>query len=205
MGKRGKNIDFDSVVKNKKLPILTLDARWHELFPEDMKTARIRELEQNVNSLLKRQGKIVNDIKDMKKLKSSLIKDIVVNMDIGTDLLGKAKEKKLNKNRQYIKELNVKLDEAMDELADLPYQIKEVNELLMAESMSIIYDQLNKNKKAIADISSWIAKMREDLKMKILTKQDMEARNKLIYTNMHDIMGAGLMEAFDRENRSEEP
>ena len=205
MGKRGKNIDFDSVVKNKKLPILTLDARWHELFPEDMKTARIRELEQNVNSLLKRQGKIVNDIKDMKKLKSSLIKDIVVNMDIGTDLLGKAKEKKLNKNRQYIKELNVKLDEAMDELADLPYQIKEVNELLMAESMSIIYDQLNKNKKAIADISSWIAKMREDLKMKILTKQDMEARNKLIYTYMHDIMGAGLMEAFDRENRSEEP
>ena len=204
MGKRGKNIDFDMVVKNKKLPILTLDARWHELFPEDMKTARIRELEQNVNSLLKKQGKMVNDIKDMKKLKNSLIKDIVVNMDIGTDLLGKAKEKKLNKNRQYIKELNIKLDEAMDELADLPYQIKEVNELLMAESMSIMYDQLNINKKAIADISSWIAQMREDLKMKILTKQDMEARNKLIYTYMHDIMGAGLMEAFDRENRSEE-
>ena len=204
MGKRGKNIDFDTVVKNKKLPILTLDARWHELFPEDMKTARIRELEQNVNSLLKKQGKMVNDIKDMKKLKNSLIKDIVVNMDIGTDLLGKAKEKKLNKNRQYIKELNIKLDEAMDELADLPYQIKEVNELLMAESMSIMYDQLNINKKAIADISSWIAQMREDLKMKILTKQDMEARNKLIYTYMHDIMGAGLMEAFDRENRSEE-
>lgn len=204
MGKRGKNIDFDSIVKNKKLPILTLDARWHELFPEDAKTARIKELEQNVNNLLKKQGKMVNDIKDMKKLKNSLIKDIVVNMDIGTDLIGKAKEKKLDKNKQYITELNDKIDKVMDELAELPYRIKEENELLMVESMKLIYKQLENNNQSIAEISAWIAKMREDLKMKILAKHDMEARNKLIYTYMHDIMGAGLMEAFDQENRSEE-
>ncbi len=201
MGKRGKNIDFDSVVKNKKLPILTLDTRWHELFPEEVKTPRIKELEQNVNNLLKKQGKMVNDIKDMKKLKNSLIKDIVVNMDIGTDLIGKAKEKKLDRNKQYIKELNEKIEKSMDDLADLPYQIKEMNELLMAESMKIWNEQLNENKQAISEIAGWIAKMREDLKLKILTKQDMEARNKLIYTYMHDIMGAGLMEAFDRENK----
>ncbi len=201
MGKRGKNIDFDSVVKNKKLPILTLDTRWHELFPEDVKTPRIKELEQSVNSLLKKQGKMVNDIKDMKKLKNSLIKDIVVNMDIGTDLIGKAKEKKLDKNKQYIKELNDKIENAMDDLADIPYRIKEMNELLMAESMKIWHEQLNENKLAIAEIAGWIAKMREDLKLKILTKQDMETKNKLIYTYMHDIMGAGLMEVFDRENK----
>ncbi len=203
MGKRSKNIDFDSVVKNKKLPILTLDTRWHELFPEDAKTPKIKELEQNVNGLLKRQGKLVHDIKDMKKLKNSLIKDIVVNMDIGTDLIGKAKEKKLDKNKQYIKELNEKIDKAMDELADLPYQIKEMNELLMAECMKLWYVQLNENKQAIAEITAWIASIREDLKLKILTKQDIETKNKLIYTYMHDIMGAGLMEAFDRENKSE--
>ncbi len=203
MGRRGKNVDFDNIVKNKKLPILTLDARWHELFPEDTKTSRIKELEQEVNNLLKRQGKLVNDIKDMKKLKNSLIKDIMVNMDIGTDIIGKAKEKKLDKNKQYIKELNDKIDQAMDELADIPYRIKEVNELLMAESMKICYESLNKNKAAIGEIAGWIAKMREDLKMKILAKQDMETKNKLIYTYMHDILGAGLMEALDREYKSE--
>ncbi len=201
MGKK-KSIDFNTVVRNKKLPILTLDTRWHELFPEEAKNARIKELEQEVNNLLKKQGKLVNDIKDMKKLKNSLIKDIVVNMDIGTDIIGKAKEKKLDKNKQYIKELNDKIDRAMDELADMPYQIKEVNEVLMSESMKICYDRLSENKQAILEIADWIGKVREELKHKILVKQDMELNNNRIYTYMHDILGAELMEAFDQEHKS---
>ena len=100
MAKKEKKYDFQKVVKNKKLPILTLDTRWHELFTEDEKTSGIKELEQKVNNLLKKQGKLVNDIKDMKRLKNSLFKDIMVNMDIGTDLIGKAKEKKLEIKRK---------------------------------------------------------------------------------------------------------
>jgi hypothetical protein len=200
MGKKEKKIDFNKVVKNKKLPILTLDVRWHELFTEDQKTANIKDLEQKVNNLLKKQGKLVNDIKDMKKLKNSLIKDIMVNMDIGTDLVGKAKEKKLDKNKQYINEINEKINSAMDELADIPYQIKEVNELLMAESIDICYDRLESNKVELGKVSEWIAGIREELKNKILLKQDMEAKNALIYTYMHDILGAEMMELFDQEH-----
>lgn len=191
------NTKLDSVVKNRKLPILTLDSRWHELFPDDKKTAEIKELEQKVNNLLKKQGKLVNDIKDMKRLKQSLLKDIVVNMDIGSDLVGKAKEKKLGKNKQYITELNQKTDQAMDELSELPYQIKEANEDLVLASIDIFYSQLYKNRDEIKEISDWITNMRNELKNKILMKQDMEEKNDLIYTYMHDLLGAELMEKFD--------
>ena len=68
--KRRKKINFNSIVKNKKLPILTLDSRWHELFPDEKKTHRIRDLEQKLIKLLKTQGKLVNEIKDMKNLKN---------------------------------------------------------------------------------------------------------------------------------------
>ncbi|MDF2611254.1 MAG: hypothetical protein K0R92_2728 [Lachnospiraceae bacterium] len=200
MGKKAKKIDFKKVVKNRKLPILTLDVRWHELFNEDQKTADIKELEQKVNTLLKKQGKLVNDIKDMKNLKNSLIKDIVVNMDIGTDLIGKAKEKKLDKNKQYINEINEKINSAMDELADIPYQIKEVNEILMAESIDICYERLESNKVELGNVSDWITGIREELKDKILIKQDLEAKNAMIYTYMHDILGAEMMELFDKEH-----
>jgi hypothetical protein len=202
MGKKEKKYDFLQVVKTRKLPILTLDVRWHELFPEDEKTAQIRELEQSVNNLLKKQGKLVNDIKDMKKLKNHLIKDIMVNMDIGADLIGKAKEKKLDKNKQYITELNEKIKNAMDELSELPYQIKEENEKLMIESIGIFYDRMAANKTEIKEIADWIAGIREELKMKILKKQDMETKNNLIYTYMHDLLGADLMEVFDKEHMS---
>lgn len=201
MAKREKRSDFHKIVKDKKLPILTLDSRWHELFTEDQKTVEIRDLEQKVNNLLKKQGKLVNDIKDMKKLKNSLIKDIMVNMDIGTDIVGKEKEKKLGKNKQYINEINEKIDKAMDELGDIPYQIKEVNEQLMAESINMFYDRLEMNKAELKEVAEWINSIRDELKQKILLKQDLEAKNSLIYTYMHDILGVELMEMFDKEHK----
>lgn len=202
MGRKDKNINFHKVVKDKKLPILTIDNRWHELFTEEQKTPEIKELEQKVNNLLKKQGKLVNDIKDMKKLKSNLIKDIMDNMDIGTDAVGRIKERKLGQNKQFINELNSKIDAAMDELADIPYQIKEVNEELVSHSIKCFYESLEKNKAELNEVAEWIAKIREELKQKILIKQDLEAKNSMIYSYMHDILGAELMELFDRENGS---
>ena len=203
MGKKEKKIDFTNVVRNKKLPILTLDGRWHELFPEDRKTSAIRDLEQRVNNLLKKQGKLVNDIKDMKRLKSNLLKDIVDNMDIGNHPAGKAKEKKLEQNKQFVNELNEKINQSMDELADIPYQIKLVNEELLAESIQVFYSELEENKIEINEVTDWIAGIREELKNKILIKQDLETKNSMIYTYMHDILGAEIMELFDRENISD--
>jgi hypothetical protein len=199
MGKKGKKIDFTNIVRDKKLPILTLDSRWHEIFPEDLKNSGIKDLEQQVNNLLKKQGKLVNDIKDMKRLKSSLLKEIVDNMNISRDLSGKAKEKKLDKNKQFVNELNEKIDKSMNELADIPYQIKLVNEELLAESINVFYLELEDNKVEIKEVTDWIANIREELKNRILIKQDLEAKNTLIYTYMHDILGAEIMELFDRE------
>lgn len=143
---------------------------------------------------------MVNDIKDMKRLKTDLLKDIVVNMDTGRDIIGKAKEKKLDKNKQYINELNTKIDTSMDDLADVPYQIKEANEALMEESIKYFYEQIEMNKVELKEVADWITEIREELKKKILIKQDLEAKNAKIYSYLHDIFGAELMEAFDTEN-----
>jgi DNA repair exonuclease SbcCD ATPase subunit len=199
MAKKEKKVAFHHIVKDKKLPILTLDGRWHEIFTEDQKTPEIKELEQRVNNLLKKQGKLVNDIKDMKKLKNSLIKDIMVNMDISQDNGGKEKDKKLGKNKQMINELNDKIEKAMDELGDIPYQIKEVNEELMAESINIFYNRLEENKEDLKEVAAWINSIRDELKNKILLKQDLEMKNSQIYSYMHDILGGDLMEQFDKE------
>ncbi len=200
MGKKDKKVDFSHIVKDKKLPILTLDGRWHELFTEDQKSPEMKESEQKVNNLLKKQGKLVNDIKDMKKLKNNLLTEIMENMNIGTDNIGKTKEKKLDKNKQFINELNVKIDAAMEELAEIPYMIKEVNEELMTESINIFYDCIENNKAELKEVAVWIYNMREELKHKILIKQDLEVKNTKIYTYMHDILGHELMEMFDKEH-----
>jgi hypothetical protein len=195
--RKRKKLDYNKIVKNKKLPILTLDARWHELFPDENKSFRIKELEQKVNRLLKNQGKTVHDIKDMKKLKKSLVTDIVVNMDIKNDLLGKSKEKKLDQNKRYINELNEKIDKASDRLLELPYKIKEANEELVIESIQSSYERIHENQDKLDNISEWIKKAREELKQKILEKHDMETANNLIYSYMHDILGSEVIDIFD--------
>jgi hypothetical protein len=72
----------------------------------------------------------------------------------------------------------------------------------MIESIGIFYDRMAVNKTEIKEIADWIAGIREELKMKILKKQDMETKNNLIYTYMHDLLGVDLMEVFDKEHMS---
>lgn len=201
MRKRGKDKNFNSIIENKKIPILTLDSRWHELFPDENKTSSIALLEQKVNNLLKLQGKLVNDIKDMKNLKKSLIREIVVNMDIKDDIIGRSKEKKLDQNKRFINDLNEKIEKSSDELSEIPYKIREVNEELLTESIKDCYERINANKEDLVEISNWIMNTREELKEKILAKNDMETTNDKIYTYMHDILGAEIIDLFDRNNK----
>lgn len=198
--KKDRENTLINVIKNRKLPILTLDERWHTLFLYQEKDAYVKDLERRINDLLKKQGKFINDIKDMKKLKKKLMDEIVTYMDTGTDALGIAKSKRLERNKNFINELNEKIEFQMDELAEIPYQIKELNEELMIEGVKIFYENLDDGMEELNELTAWIAGMRDELKRKILLKQEIEAKNTLIYTYMHDMLGAQVMEIFDRKN-----
>ena len=70
MSKKMEDVaSISQILKGKKVPILVLDQRWHKLFPDGVKPNEIVSIEQKVNELLKEQGKLVNEIKDLKKAK----------------------------------------------------------------------------------------------------------------------------------------
>ena len=54
----------------KQIPILTLDERWYHLITDKLKTDEICYWEKQVNELLKKQGQVNNDIKEVKKIKN---------------------------------------------------------------------------------------------------------------------------------------
>ncbi|WP_313134058.1 hypothetical protein [Anaerocolumna sp.] len=192
-----EGLNFHKVFKGKKIPILTLDERWHELFPQYEKPSHIKEIEYQLNELLKRQGKLVTDMKELKGLKSQLMKEILDNMETSEEVSKNISYKVLNKNPKYIKEISEKMEDMEEELANIPYLIKETNEKLIIESAKIWYYLLEKNNKEINEISQWIEKVRNELKEKILQKQDMETENSQIYSYMHDLLGPDLTEILD--------
>lgn len=199
MRRNNQSEQIGKALAGRKVPILTLDAKWHELFPDYDKPSHIKELEVKLNQLLKKQGKLVSDIKGMKYLKPQLMDEIIVNMGADNTKEGKLKAKKLDRNQKLIKDISNKMTQVEDELIELPYEIKAINEKLMIESAKVCYQRIKINKKTIDDTNQWIIKTRNELKDKILVKQDLELKNTAAYAYMHDLLGADLVERLDED------
>lgn len=182
----------------KQIPILTLDERWYHLITDKLKTDEIRYWEKELNDLLKKQGQINNDIKEVKKIKSQLIKDVVDNMqDEDAD---PKKTKVMEQNQRLIQEAKDKINNLEDEALDIPRAIVNANEHLMIETVKVCYGKINNNKEDLEVLEKWINSTRVKLKKNILIKQDKEEVNNRMYTAMHDILGPDVMKELDRVN-----
>lgn len=184
----------------KKIPIITLDHKWHQMFTRVEKSRTIAEKENELNELLRNQGKCNNETKKIKKLKKKLMDEIVTLMEKQDD----ASEKKIEDNRRLINECNEKLREFQDELLDLETKISEKNTDLMLETMKTCYNTMHFNDSQIQEISKWIAQIRVELKKNVVRKQEMEIANQEIYSYMHSIFGSGIIDIFDMKYNPEE-
>lgn len=184
---------FKAALADKRIPVLILDAKWHQLFKRAGITPEIEKLEKELTDLLKRQGRINSEIKGLKKIKGELMNNIVSSMDESGD----QSEKKVSDSKRLINESNDKMDALEDELLDLPRQIDSVNKELMLQTMALCYETLSENTDEIEKIADWIHEVRIQLKKNIIKKQEKEFQNADLYTYMHDIFGPEVMEIFD--------
>ncbi len=190
---------FTEALKKVKIPVLVLDQKWHRLFALEGKSDDVKELENALSDTLARQGKLTQELKDLKKLKHSLMQDIVANME-GTENSSETTKSKQLEAKRLIVEVNEKIDANESELLDIPKQITTYNDALMMETMEFCYDRLRTNYKEAEEISDWIKQIRVELKKNIIRKQNREINNKEIYAYMHDIFGKDIINLFDVKN-----
>lgn len=183
---------FKEAIAGKKLPILTLDNKWHRLFTQNNQDKETKKLVDKLNELLARQGGLNSEIKDIKRLKTKLMGEIVSGMD-GTTLTPKDMED----HKRLITECNEKIDACQDELLDLPREIDELNYQLMLRTMAVCYEAIWENTEEIIKIGEWISRIRVELKKNVIRKQEMEYMNQELYFYMHDIFGPDVIEIFD--------
>lgn len=190
--------DFKEALKGKQIPILVLEPKWHRLFTIHGKNAEITALEKELNELLALQGKVNSEIKDLKKVKATLMQNIMNNMEQSSeDAADALSVRKQEENKRLIEEANEKLAVLEDEALDIPIRIKEKNMNLMLVTMEYCYEKLRMNDISIKEISDWIKLIRVELKKNIIRKQNCEINNKEMYAYMHDIFGAQVIDIFD--------
>lgn len=183
---------FRQALKGKKIPILTLDNKWYQLFTRENNDPKMEQLAEELKALVAKQGQINSDLKDIRKLKAKLMDEIVAGIDNKP-----LSDKEMDEHKTLIEECNTKIDEKQDELLDLPAQIDEVNFELMICTMDICYRTMSDNAAEIEKIAEWIAKIRIELKKNVIRKQEREWLNQEMYAYMHDIFGPEVIEIFD--------
>ena len=121
--------EFKQALIGKKLPVLVLDQKWHRLFAIHGKTEEITKLESSLKELLGKQGKLNQELKELKRLKGKLMDNIVQNMDgISQESHSSLQERKMEEDKRLIDEINEKMEAYEDELLDLPNLIRLTNE-----------------------------------------------------------------------------
>jgi hypothetical protein len=186
--------EFLEAVHKQQIPVLVLDPKWHHLFDGAVKPTEVAVLENELNELLKRQGGLNQELKDLKKAKNRLMDGIVSRMDEQDQELY---DVKMDESKRLIEEINEKMEADEDELLDIPRFLREKSERLMMETMKYAYDKLHNNANDISEISQWIRQIRIELKKNVIQKQEMEQKNQEIYAYMHDVFGADVLNLFD--------
>lgn len=182
-------------IKMHRLPPLTLDVKWQAIFNTPDKPSNIAKLEKELNELIKRQGGINNDLKDLKKIKKKLMQEIVENMDSAGD--GRT-DKKMRKSRELIEDINNKLILLEDEELDIPDSMAEVNARLMLESMSEILDNYDDNEEDIEVLESWINETRIELKKRVLLLQKKKEENALMERYLYEMVDSEIVSDYRR-------
>jgi len=191
---------YKPALEGKKVPILTLDHKWHRLFTQIDSNSEIKSLEKELNELLKRQGKINTETKEIKALKNKLMEEIR-SSSMDSESVDSAK---IEENKKLVEDCNQKLESYQDEALDLPNEINEINKKLMLATMEVCYDDIKEGTEEINEISQWIDEIRVELKKKVVRKQEKQKRIQDLYAFMHDIFGADVIEIFDMKYNPDE-
>ena len=201
----GINDELQKALDGKNIPLLTLDNKWHLLLSAADKTQQIKALEEKLNGLVKRQGKVTTEGKDIVKIKKKLMSEILTIADaLKRDPYNQKLLKDMEEHERLLKECNEKVAVYEGEKKGLPAEIDKVNRKLMMATMEICYRKIRDNAREIKFLDDWISQTRRELKKKAVRKQEMEETNHKTYAYMHDIFGADVIELFDRKYHPEE-
>lgn len=190
--------ELTRLINKKNIPVVTLDEKWLNIFKDKEKTPDIKRLENNLFELLKLQGKVNTDIKELRKIKDKLTMDV---LDAAQDVkLSENKRKKIQeKNQKLLRESISKMEELEGQQAIIPKKIKEANTALVIEGVKVCYERISRNAKEIDALDKWIEETRNLLKERVVQKQELETVNTMIYSYLHDMLGPQIMEAFDEK------
>lgn len=179
-------------IQNLRLPLLTLDRKWHLLFNGE-KPKTIQGIEKDLNETLKNQARIKEEKKKLNHLKHQLMQQIVGNMNAPEE---STKFRVMEKSRDLIEEINDKLILLENDELDIPIKLREKNAELAFETMELFYDGIAEDLEEISELEQWIKATREELKQRIRLYDEKVRKTKNITSYFDNLLGPDITHMY---------
>lgn len=198
-----KKKDFDEItsediieeITRMKIPVLCLDRRWLLLFNDGEKSAKISELEEKVNRLLRSQGTINSKRSELVSLKKRLMKGIMSNMDAPDNSRA---AKKVDKSKELIEDINDQLILLEDKEIGLPRKLNEANAMLAYRSLEELTAKQEEYEEDLASLDKWIETTRIELKKRILLREKRKDQIEKIDKYLNDTFDKQILGEYKR-------
>ncbi len=184
---------------NRKVHMLTLDSRWHELFDGIKKPKHIADLEKKLTKLLAEQGQLTNDFREYSLLKKKMMADIMENMKDAFEDEDNHAINEMTKSKKYIHDIKVKIEKMEERMVSLPNDIEAVNKELLTYTMQNCYMRMFHNKNELEELEVWIERVRQELKDKLVRQTEAKEEYDKLYSYMHDLVGYEIIEMYDKK------
>lgn len=184
---------------NRKVHMLTLDSRWHELFDGIKKPKHIADLEKKLTKLLAEQGQLTNDFREYSLLKKKMMADIMENMKDAFEDEDNHAINEMTKSKKYIHDIKVKIEKMEERMVSLPNDIEAVNKELLTYTMQNCYMRMFHNKNELEELEAWIERVRQELKDKLVRQTEAKEEYDKLYSYMHDLVGYEIIEMYDKK------
>lgn len=175
-------------------PILILDERWLRIFPDNYKTKEILRLEREMREALKYQARLTENIKDAEDKKKKLMDRIIRFMNAAQVSAEEAKKQK--KSQEYIKNINLELEDLELKYEQMPDHIKDLNRQLLIESLRVCYRRMKENKEQLDEQKLLVMEAKKVLEQRQEKRRQLHIENEHIFTFMHKIFGRSIIELF---------
>lgn len=183
-------------LKKQKMPIITLDNSWHQLIAH-IKTPEIKDLEKELNKLLKEQGKLNTDYLEYTRLKKEML-DTILNLTHEAFELGSDEAmNKIEEQQKMVLKINEKLENIEPRLDALPGEIQEVNGMLIDQTAQLSYGHINTYKEKSHILDEEIQNLRSELMEKTEEKKAYDKKLEETYKFLHQLVGPNFIEKLD--------
>lgn len=194
-----KDIDLDeNIIPKNKIPVLTRDINWMELFGnvDDM---AIKNDKNQLEKLLTENREIEIRIQQLQKQK---LKCMAMILEISNAINNEDKVEAvslLDEHKYRINDINDEIDELTFRLENIPKEIRDANYQLLKSTVRYGYSKLKKDGKKLEEVTAEFEELREKLKQLLDEKNDYEESINSIYTFLHGMLGSKEMERLDNQ------